>query len=154
MNLPLLRVIIVDDREEDTYLLSRLLERAGLATRPLVFSTAESAREFLLAAAAQGVVLPTTAFFDVTLPGQNGFELLAWLREQPAFKAMAVVLLSASDEPRNLGKAAQLGADCYAIKYPPVAAIHDLLVEAARTAELPQPRPVLPVHCNLLHNPG
>lgn len=154
VNLPVLRVIIVDDRDEDTYLLSRLLERAGLPTRPLVFPTGEAARDFLASATEQGTVAPTTGFFDVTLPGLTGFELLAWVREQPALRSMTVILLSASDEPRNLGKAAQLGADCYAIKYPPIPAIRDLIIEAGRSVPLPPPRPPLAVHCNLLHSAG
>ena len=145
------RAIVVDDGEEDAFILTSLLERAGVGSRS-VFRTGEAAIETLdaVANAAEDHGLPSLAFIEVRLPGLNGFELLRWIRESPKLQTMAVVLLSTTDEPRNLGKALQLGADCYMIKFPPMSAMRDVIAKLQDNMAQPLPRAVIPVTCNLL----
>jgi CheY-like chemotaxis protein len=151
VNQPPSRPIIVEDGDEDALILTQLLDRSGAMGAPL-FRTSEAALEALelIAAAPDGQGVPTAAFIDVCLPGISGFELLRWIRQNERLQSMVVVLLSASDEPRNLGKAIQLGADCFLIKFPPMSVMRDVLAAVQKTANLPLPRPVLPVACNLL----
>lgn len=152
VHLPLARVVVVEDHEDDVFVLSHLLEKAGLQVTPQIFSTGEAAVEFLAHAASQRdpLAIPTAMFADVWLPGLSGLDLLKWVRHHEALEPMSMVLLSASDEPRDLGKAGRLGADGYVIKFPPPSAMREILAAIRQAATAPRPRPLLPVSCNLL----
>lgn len=147
---PPARFIIVEDSEEDADILARSLDRSG-GGGAVVCHTGEKAILALntLADAAPGSC-PVAVFLDVGLPGMGGFELLKWIRQHERWQSLVVVLLSGTDEPRNLGKAAQLGADCYMIKFPPISVMRDLVAEIHRSARHGLPRPVVPITCNLL----
>lgn len=146
MTPPRSRFLVVDDGDEDAFILNQLLERAGVTDRVWCRS-AEMAMEWL--ASVDGAV-PEAAFIDVRLPLRSGFDVLSTIRESAKLRAMRVVLLSASDEPRNLGKALQLGADAYMIKFPSLSVMRDVI--AAIHAAVPgrEPTPPLAVSGNLL----
>ncbi len=152
MNPPLSRVVVVEDGEDDAFVLSHLLEKAGLQVTPQIFTTGEAAVEYLAHAAScsDPRAIPSVLFVDVWLPGLSGFDLLKWVRHHEALHAMATILLSATGEPRDLGKAGRLGADCYLIKFPPPSSIRDILAELQKLSATPRPRPTLTVSCNLL----
>ena len=46
----------------------------------------------------------------------DGFEVLQWVRRQPQFTALQVVVLSSSDEIRDINRAYQLGANSFLVK--------------------------------------
>ncbi len=46
--------------------------------------------------------LPTAPLLDLNMPRKNGFEVLSWIREQPAFKRLPVHVLSASSRPEDI----------------------------------------------------
>jgi DNA-binding NarL/FixJ family response regulator len=46
----------------------------------------------------------------------NGFEVLEWVRRQPQFVALQVVVLSSSDEIGDINRAYQLGANSFLVK--------------------------------------
>lgn len=151
---PLSRVVVVEDAEDDALILCRLLEKGGLQVTPSRFSNAEEAVSHLSEIMQRNdpLEMPSALFADVWLPGLTGFDLLKWIRHQPALQAMTTVLLTGSDEPRDLGKAGKLGADCYLIKFPPPSAMREILAEIQHVAATPRPRPVLSVSCNLLND--
>jgi CheY-like chemotaxis protein len=60
--------------------------------------------------------LPTALLLDLNLPGQNGFELLEWIRHQPALKRLRVFILSASSRTQDIERAYDLGASSYLVK--------------------------------------
>lgn len=68
---------------------------------------------------------------DVKMPGLTGLELLEWIREHPLFDSIPVVMWSSSDDPRDLERAAKLGAQCYIGKYPPFPVVREMLEQAA-----------------------
>jgi len=59
---------------------------------------------------------PALVLLDLNMPGMNGFEVLAWIREQPALKQLPVHILSASSRVNDRERALQLGADSYLVK--------------------------------------
>lgn len=131
---------------------SHLLVKAGLQVTPHTLATAEAAVEYLSDAIARSdpQAIPTAMFAAAWLPGINGFDLLKWVRQQPPLQNMAFIMLSGSGEPRDLGKATRLGADCYLIKFPSLSGMRTILAEIEKCAALPPPRPVFGVPCNLL----
>lgn len=124
-----------------------MLERAGVTNRVLC-RTAEAAIGWLDSIGTESI--PVAAFVDVRLPVLSGFDLLKKIRESERLRSMVVVLLSASDEPRNLGKALQLGADGYLVKFPSLSATRDILAAIQAVARDNTARPPLAVTSNLL----
>lgn len=151
---PVSRITIVEHGQDDAFVLSHLIERAGAKMTPQVFSSGEAVLEILAEAIKQNDprALPTALLVNVWLKGLSGFDLLKWVRHQEALRAMTVILLSHFDEPRDLGKAVRLGADAYLIKFPPPAAMRDLIVELDERAGTPSSPVGVRVACNLLAN--
>jgi CheY-like chemotaxis protein len=60
--------------------------------------------------------LPGLLLLDLKMPRKNGFEVLQWLREQRQFASLQVVVLSSSDEIRDINRAYELGANSFLVK--------------------------------------
>jgi len=50
------------------------------------------------------------------MPRKDGFEVLHWIRHQPELSGLRVVVLTASDEVRDVNRAYQLGANSFLVK--------------------------------------
>jgi len=57
--------------------------------------------------------LPDIIFLDLHLPKKSGLEVLAELKATPRLKATPVVVVSGSDDPREIREAYELHANCY-----------------------------------------
>jgi DNA-binding response OmpR family regulator len=50
------------------------------------------------------------------MPRLDGFDVLRWIRKRPDLAHLLVVLFSSSDEPRDISRAYDLGANWYLVK--------------------------------------
>jgi CheY-like chemotaxis protein len=120
-------IVIVDDCEDDVFLLRHRL-RAGGITNPIVsFTTAVAALRHL-DEAANHAVRPQLVCTDVRMPGECGFELIRKIREDARWDELKVVVVSYSNHVDDLQRALTLRADGYLIKFPPP----ELLAEFVR----------------------
>lgn len=110
-------LLIVDDSEDDVFLLRHRLREGGI-TNPIV--TYASAAEALndLRARREGE-LPSIVFTDIRMPVEGGFALIEAIRENPAWDAVRVVVITSSNDTGDLVRALELGANGYLIKFPP-----------------------------------
>jgi len=53
---------------------------------------------------------------DLNMPRKNGFEVLEWIRQQPALKRLRVYILSASSRSEDIERTYDLGAHSYLVK--------------------------------------
>jgi CheY-like chemotaxis protein len=60
--------------------------------------------------------LPGLILLDLQMPGMSGHGFLAWLRVHPDLKALRVVVLSGSDNPRDINLPYDLGASSFVTK--------------------------------------
>lgn len=60
--------------------------------------------------------LPSLILLDLKLPRKNGFEFLEWLRQQPEFKWLPVVVFTASDSGKDIKRSFELGANSLIVK--------------------------------------
>jgi CheY-like chemotaxis protein len=74
------------------------------------------------------------------MAGMTGFDVLRWVRSQPALDPMPVIMFSSSDDPRDVDGAREFGAQGYLKKYPTVAAMQTVLDEAREFSLLPGPK--------------
>lgn len=60
--------------------------------------------------------IPDVVLLDIIMPKKDGFAVLAALRENPAWKAVPVILLTNLGEAEDVKRGRQLGANDYLIK--------------------------------------
>jgi len=113
-------ILLVEDNEDDVFLMKRALKSAGVVNPMNVVTDGEQAVHYL---AGEGAFsdraanpLPAVVFLDLKLPFRSGHEVLAWIRAQKALESLVVVVLTSSDEPSDLRRAYSLGANSYLVK--------------------------------------
>ena len=113
-------ILIAEDNSDDTFLIRRTLENAGVPY-PLQFvRDGEEAISYLKGEGQYSKradhPLPDLVLLDLKLPRKDGFEVLQWMRQQPELKHVRVVVLTSSDDPGDVNAAYSLGADSYLVK--------------------------------------
>ncbi|HUR44511.1 MAG TPA: response regulator [Candidatus Saccharimonadales bacterium] len=106
-------VLVVDDSDDDVFLLSRALRKMGV-NHPIecAVNGVEGMKYFkaLLAEGPESGDFPSLVILDLKMPLVDGHELLAWIRSQPALKKLAVYVLSSSIIPGDVSASIQFGA--------------------------------------------
>lgn len=122
-------LLIVEDSDDDLFLFRRLLSKAGVSNPLLIATTGQDAIDKLSAIVAHldQHAAPRIVFLDLKLPLRSGFEVLQWIRSQPALKRTVVVVLSSSAEARDVSRSYELGANGYLVKYPEPAVFREVV---------------------------
>jgi CheY-like chemotaxis protein len=141
-------IYMVDDEEIDQVLFTRLARDAGVANPIKTFSSGEQLIDALIGVL-RGAPMPLACFIDVKMPGMSGFDVLRWLRCQHALDDIAAVMLSSSEEMRDITEAQTFGAQCYVAKFPTADQLREIVREAERLAAASAAHP-FKVSCNLL----
>jgi DNA-binding NarL/FixJ family response regulator len=112
--------LVVEDDADQAFLMVRAFEKADVFAPLPILRSAEEAIAYL-----DGkdpfedrakYPLPSVVLIDVKLAGTPGLELLGWIRKQPRFRRMAVIMLSDSSDMNYVNRAYQSGANSYLIK--------------------------------------
>jgi CheY-like chemotaxis protein len=114
------RILVVDDCENDRFLLRRSLDKAGFFCLVHEVENGEEAIAYLQGEAACGehshVSVPSVVLLDLNMPMKNGFDVLDWVRTQPELRGVSVFVLSASMRPEDVERAFDLGANAFLVK--------------------------------------
>jgi DNA-binding response OmpR family regulator len=102
------RVLIADDEPNIVASLEFLMEQAGFEVK--LAANGQEALE--LVASFQ----PDLVLLDVMMPVKNGYEVCQILKNDPATRAVKVVMLSAKGRDVEVAKGLELGADAYVTK--------------------------------------
>lgn len=113
-------ILLVEDNEDDVVLIERAFQRAGL--RHLVSSVRSGATAIAYLRGDSpyhdrlAYPLPDLVLLDIKMPGIDGFQVLRWIRSNPEFARLVVVMLTSSDEIRDVNLAYHLGANSFLVK--------------------------------------
>jgi CheY-like chemotaxis protein len=102
-------ILIVEDDPDQLALADLRVSMAGYKVR-----VASSVNGFLQALVDEGA--PDLLLLDATLPDGDGFEVLAKMRRHQALGSMPIVILTARNDPADIGRGLALGADGYVTK--------------------------------------
>ena len=105
-----IKVIIVDD---DKFLLNMYSTKFGKAG--LEVKTAQRGEE-ALRVLADDKYLPDIIILDIIMPGMNGLDLLAKIRQMGLVKDSTVIVLTNQGQPSDISKAEELGVQGYIVK--------------------------------------
>ena len=100
------RILVVDDNEDNRYTLTRRLQREGWTD----LATAENGREALTLVAKERFDL---VLLDIMMPEINGYEVLKQLKTDPATRDIPVLMISALSEFESVVRCIELGAEDY-----------------------------------------
>lgn len=109
-------LLYVEDEENDVLFMRRALSRAGIEVKLHTVADGDRAVGFFAGETDPAGIRPDLVLLDLNLPIRSGFEVLAWLRQQPALRTMPVVIISSSGRPEDIERARALGADDYVVK--------------------------------------
>ena len=102
------KILAVDDEQHIMRLIKVNLERAGYEV-----VTAFDGKEALVKIV---VEKPDLVVLDATMPGMDGFEVLQYIRKNPATRELPVIMLMAKAQDADVFRGWQSGVDCYLTK--------------------------------------
>ena len=113
-------ILYAEDEENDVFLLEHAFEMAG---SPHTFSSVPDGEQAVQYLAGKGPFadraqhpLPSLVLLDINMPKKSGLEVLQWIRQQPMFKSLPVVIFTSSSRAEDMEQARLLGADDYLLK--------------------------------------
>lgn len=115
-------ILLAEDDPNDVFFMQRALDKAGVNLPVRVARNGQEAIDYLSGSGkfsdSAGFTLPQLLLLDMKMPFVDGFEVLEWVRSQPALKELPVIILTSSSEDRDRQRAAELGAKAYFVKPP------------------------------------
>ena len=131
-------IVLVEDDDGHATLVERNLRRAGISNGFVRFSDGQQALDYFFGAPPAGDsangrpsrhdLANYVVLLDLKMPRVDGFEVLRRLKEAPSTASMPVIVLTTTDDPREIERCYELGCNVYITK--PVE--YDAFIEAVR----------------------
>lgn len=109
-------ILLVEDNPDDVDLTLRAFNKNKLANRIEIAHDGVEALEYLLPADGQPRELPQVVLLDLKLPRIGGIEVLKRLRADERTMLLPVVILTSSNEERDLIESYRFGANSFVRK--------------------------------------
>src|SRR5262245_10590478 len=113
-------ILLVEDREDDVVIIRRAFSKGNILNPLFVVRNGDEAVAYLSGlgkyAQREEYPLPDLILLDLKMPGRDGFDVLRWVRQQPGLRTLRVVVLTSSEELRDVNLAYQLGANSFLVK--------------------------------------
>jgi len=113
-------VLLVEDNPDDELFAKRAFAKVCPAVRLIPIRDGQAAIDYL---AGRGQYqdrsrhpLPDLVLLDLKMPRKSGLEVLEWLRGQSNLRDLGVVVLSSSEETRDIDRAKGFGILAYYVK--------------------------------------
>jgi two-component system, chemotaxis family, response regulator Rcp1 len=103
-------ILQVEDSPEDRMMTAEALREAAPTARLHSVATAKEAMALI---AGKESRLPSVVLLDLSLPGEDGFAVLQFIKGRPDLQSIPVVIFSSSKAQLDIDKAYFLQANCY-----------------------------------------
>jgi CheY-like chemotaxis protein len=126
-------ILLVEDNERDAELTMRALKKGGLANKLLWVKDGQQALDYLFRQgefAGREDVVPRLVLLDLKMPRVDGIEVLKLVKAQDATKRIPVVVMTSSQEEKDLAQTYDLGVNSYIVKPVDFAAVADIVRQA------------------------
>jgi two-component system response regulator len=109
-------ILLVEDNPDDVMFTLRAFERNKISNEVVVATDGEQALEYLLPADENKALQPALVLLDVNLPKIDGLEVLRRIRNHSRTAGLPVVVLTTSNEERDIVDSYRLGANSFVRK--------------------------------------
>ncbi len=113
-------ILLVEDNPADAELALRALQKHKLANQVIVCGDGEEALDFLFARGKYGDRRiengPKVILLDLKLPKIDGLEVLRAIKNDPRTRLFPVVVLTSSNQDKDIAECYALGVNSYIIK--------------------------------------
>lgn len=113
-------ILVVEDSRTDFVLLSKTLEQLNFIYPICHVANGDEALDFLYRRGAYDGLLsssiPVAILLDLNLPGMGGKECLRIIKQDETLKMIPTIILSSSDDPKDVNYCYQYGANSYMVK--------------------------------------
>lgn len=112
------QILLVEDDPHDVELIQLALNPYKLVNRMDVVEDGEQALQYLLGQAGSppSRPLPRLVLLDLKLPKISGTQVLKAIRAHPHTRSLVVVIMTSSQEDKDLNTCYDLGANSYIVK--------------------------------------
>ena len=124
-------ILLAEDDEGHAYLIQQNLLEAGVVNRIVHVPNGQEALDFIHCRGAYAGRVPNgplLVLLDINMPLADGIEVLRQLKADPHTDQLPVIMLTTTDDPREVQRCYELGCSSYVTK--PVD--YDRFVEAIR----------------------
>jgi CheY-like chemotaxis protein len=113
-------ILLVEDNPTDLELALRVFRKHELANRIEVARDGAEALDFLFGKGAYagrgGLQIPKVILLDLKLPKISGLEVLRRIKGDPRTRTIPIVVLTSSQEEKDLVESYELGVNSYIVK--------------------------------------
>src|SRR5438105_1674970 len=116
----MINILLVEDQAMDARLTQMAFKKAGMEEALALATDGEHATEYIEGKGEYAVrtrfPLPNLILLDLHMPNRGGLEFLKWLRREPDFRELPVIVLSNSGFYSDVARAYSAGANSFLIK--------------------------------------
>src|SRR5438552_2277910 len=113
-------ILLAEDSDDDILLIRTAFTKANVFNRLQIVRNGEDAISYLKGEGRftnpVDYPLPGLLLLDLKMPGKDGFDVLRWVRQQTGLSALSVVVLTSSEDMRDVNVAYKLGANSFLVK--------------------------------------
>ena len=108
-----IEILLAEDNSADAEMTLRALKRNNLANRVRWVKDGAEALEYLFGQATRP---PKLVLLDIKMPKVDGIEVLRRLKAEPSTQQIPVVVMTSSNEDRDVVESYRLGVNSYIVK--------------------------------------
>lgn len=109
-------VVMIEDDEGHARLIKKNLERTFIGNRVIHLADGEAALEYFFGAAMQQKNEKLLVLLDLNLPKVDGYDVLARLKSEPTTHTIPVIVMTTTDNPKEVDRCYELGCNMYITK--------------------------------------
>ncbi len=112
-------ILLVEDNPDDVVLIQRALKKSNIVNEIVIARDGAEALDCLFGTGTyegRDAVQPSVVVLDIKLPKIDGLEVLQRIRADERTKRLPVVILTSSDEQRDIVRGYDLGVNSYVRK--------------------------------------
>ena len=113
-------ILLVEDDDGHARLLEKNLRRGGVVNQLVRVADGQEAVDYVCRTGSYEdsvrYPFPNVVLLDVRMPRLDGFEVLAYLKSDPALMTIPVIMLTSTDNQHEINRAYEMGANGYVVK--------------------------------------